>query len=167
MLALLQQYKLIAAAVAVAALMALSAGGAWKWQANSYSRQIADIRTEYAEAFAKASAQARTEEQRRQIAVEVIRKDAQVHIAQAETDAVAASSVADGLRVELDRLKRRASSGSGTATGSAPGADTTAMLADLLAEVELAGREMAAEAQRRGIAGSVCERAYDSLSGSP
>lgn len=45
MLALLQQYKLIAAAVAVAALMALSAGAAWKWQAYRYEAKIAKAET--------------------------------------------------------------------------------------------------------------------------
>ena len=48
------QYKLIALAAAVLALMALSFGAAWRWQVNSYERQISEIRTEYAEAQAAA-----------------------------------------------------------------------------------------------------------------
>lgn len=35
------QYRLIAAAMAVAALMAMAATGAWKWQANAYGKQLA------------------------------------------------------------------------------------------------------------------------------
>ena len=35
------QYRLIAAGLAVAALMALSAAGAWQWQANAYGKQLA------------------------------------------------------------------------------------------------------------------------------
>ncbi len=42
MIALLKQYKLIAAVAAVLALMALSAAGAWQWQGNSYGKQLAD-----------------------------------------------------------------------------------------------------------------------------
>lgn len=41
MLALIQQYKLVLAGLAVAALMALSAAGAWQWQANAYGKQLA------------------------------------------------------------------------------------------------------------------------------
>jgi len=41
MIALLKQYKLIAAGAAVLALMALSAAGAWQWQGNAYGRQLA------------------------------------------------------------------------------------------------------------------------------
>lgn len=40
MLALIQQYRLLGAALAVAALMALSAAGAWQWQANAYGEQL-------------------------------------------------------------------------------------------------------------------------------
>ncbi|NRH28345.1 DUF2514 family protein [Pseudomonas sp. MS19] len=53
-----------------------------------------------------------------------------------------------------------------SAAGSQAGPDTTAVLADLLEEMERAGRAMAAEAQRRGDSGSACERAYDSVKGS-
>lgn len=165
MIALIQQYKLWLLGLAVAALMALSATAAWQWQANSYGAQLADLRTAQAEALATAQAQARTEEQRRQLAVEGIRHDAQTHIAQAATDAAAADRTADGLRVELARLKRRPASCPGATAGSEAGPDTTAVLADLLEEVERAGRAMAAEADRRGIAGGACERSYDAVKG--
>ena len=42
MIALLKQYKLIALAAAVLALMALSATGAWQWQGNAYGKRLAD-----------------------------------------------------------------------------------------------------------------------------
>lgn len=42
MIALLKQYKLIAAGAAVLALMALSAAGAWQWQGNAYGKRLAD-----------------------------------------------------------------------------------------------------------------------------
>ena len=164
MLSLIAQYRSAAIALAVAALMALAAGGAWQWQANSYGKQIADIRAEHAEALAHAQTQARAEEQRRQLAVEGIRTDAQTHIAQAGADAATADATADGLRVELARIERGAASRPRPANGSPPRPDTTAVLADLLEEVERAGRAMAAEATRRGIAGEAAERAYGALS---
>ena len=80
------------------------------------------------------------------------------------TSTVAAAATADGLRRELDRIRRRASSCPAAADGGAPGRDAE-LLADLLAEVESAGRAMAAEADRRGVAGAACERAYDGVSG--
>jgi prophage endopeptidase len=42
MLALITQYRLLLTGLAVAALMAMSAAGAWQWQANAYGRQIAE-----------------------------------------------------------------------------------------------------------------------------
>ena len=45
MIALLKQYKLIAAGAAVLALMALSAAGAWQWQGNAYGKRLADQAT--------------------------------------------------------------------------------------------------------------------------
>jgi hypothetical protein len=45
MLALIQQYRLALTGLAAAALMALSAAGAWQWQANAYGKQLADQRT--------------------------------------------------------------------------------------------------------------------------
>lgn len=42
MIALLKQYKLIAAGAAVLTLMALSAAVAWQWQGNAYGKRLAD-----------------------------------------------------------------------------------------------------------------------------
>ncbi len=41
MIAMLKQYKLAAAGVAVLVLCALSFGAAWQWQGNAYGRQLA------------------------------------------------------------------------------------------------------------------------------
>lgn len=57
MIALLKQYKLIALAAAVLALMALSATGAWQWQANSYGKRLADQATAH-ETFLRQAAEA-------------------------------------------------------------------------------------------------------------
>jgi hypothetical protein len=165
MLALIQQYRLLLAGLAMATLMALSAYGAWQWQANAYTAQIATMQADQAQALATAQAQARSEEQRRQTALEIIRNDAHQISEQAIADAAAADATADGLLLELDRLKRRAAICAGVTTGGATAKDATTVLADLLSEVESAGRAMAAEADRRGIAGSACERSYDAVKG--
>src|SRR5690606_28615179 len=101
MIALLKQYKLIAAVAAVLAMMALSAAGAWQWQGNRYEHQISDIRAANAEAARVALAQARSEEQRRQNAIEGIRRDAQEKIAAVAADAAAADDAAGRLRARV------------------------------------------------------------------
>lgn len=163
MLTLLSQYRLPLIGLAISALMTMGAAAAWQWQANAYGQQISDIKRQHTEAQARAQAQARSEEQRRQTALEGIREHAQIEIAQAGADAATADATADGLRIELDRLKRSAARNPSLAAGGAAGPDTIAVLADLLSEVESAGRAMAAEADSRGIKRRVCERAYDSL----
>ena len=50
------QYKLLAGTVAVVLLMALSAIGAWQWQANSYGRRLAEQATEH-HAFVRTTAE--------------------------------------------------------------------------------------------------------------
>jgi len=49
MTAWLKQYKLLAGGAAVLVLMLLAAAGAWEWQANSYGKQLAEQRTEWAD----------------------------------------------------------------------------------------------------------------------
>jgi hypothetical protein len=163
MLVMIEQYRLLLAGLAMATLMALSAYGAWSWQANAYTAQIATMRADQAQSLATAQAQARSEEQRRQTALEIIRNESHQSTEQAIADATAADATADGLLLELDRLKRRAAICAGATVGGTPTKDAITVLADLLSEVESAGRAMAAEADRRGIAGSACERSYDSL----
>lgn len=120
-------------------------------------------RTEVAERDRRAALAVLAENQRRQHAAYESRRKALEQIEQAQTDAAAADATAGGLRAEAERLKRKLASCAGTITGSAPGRDAGTVLTDLLAEVEREGRAMAAEAQRRGIAGSKCERDYDTL----
>jgi len=45
----LKQYKLLATGAAVLVLMLLAAVVAWEWQANSYGKQLAEQRTEWAD----------------------------------------------------------------------------------------------------------------------
>lgn len=165
MTALLGQYRLLLIAIGAAVLMALSAAGAWQWQANAYGKQIADTARDQAMANEWAATKARTEEQRRQTAIEGIRTNAKDQIKLATADATAADATADSLRAELARIKRRAAGNTCAATGGAPAENATGVLADVLSEVEAAGRAMAAEADRRGIAGTACELSYDAVKG--
>ena len=49
------------------------------------------------------------------------------------------------------------------AQGGTPARDAALLLADVLSRMEQAGRELAAEADRRGIAGRACEQFVDAL----
>lgn len=159
------QYKLITAGAAVLALMALSAAGAWQWQWNRYERQISDIRAANAEAARVALAQARSEEQRRQTAIEGIRRDAQEQIAAVAADAAAADDAAGRLRARVAQLSRRPAS----CAGAADGGDTTDPARDLLAvmlsRLDEASGGIAEFADRSRAAGLTCQFAYEALKG--
>lgn len=144
-----------------AAAAALGFAAGWLIQGANLSA----LERDHAQALAKAHAQARLTEARWRTTIEGVQIDAREQLAQVADDAATAAATADGLRRELDRIRRRAASCPAAADGSAPGRDSTELLADLLAEVESAGRAMAAEADRRGVAGAACERAYDGVSG--
>lgn len=159
----LSQYKLALAGLSVAALMTLSAAGAWRWQANAYELLISEIRADQADALSEAQSQARAEEQRRQTAIEGIRRDAQDKISQARTDADIADAAADRLRARVEKLASTAASYSGVTPRGETASDPIILLADVFIELERAGREMAKAADARGIAGQACERAYDAL----
>lgn len=126
---------------------------------TDWSTERADLASQAAES----ERNARAEEQRRQREIEGIRDEARGEMERASADARSADERADGLQREVDRL--RASRGATCETiaaqrGQAAG-DAFSVLADVLEEMERAGRELAAEADRRGVAGRACERAYD------
>lgn len=163
MLQLIQQYRLLLLGLAVAALMAMSAAGAWQWQANAYGKQIADIRTAQAEALATAQAQARAEEQRRQLAIEGIRRDAKDKIELAAADAASADAHARGLQQLADKLARRPASCPGAATGSETADPARLLLAELFRRADEIAGDLAAYADGARIAGEACERAADAI----
>lgn len=114
---------------------------------------------------AEAATAAREEERRRQTEIEGIRDAARGELERASADARDADQRADGLQREVARLRagRAATCNTIAAQRGEAAGSTFGVLADLLLEVERAGRAMAAEADRRGIAGAACERAYDAL----
>ena len=142
--------------------LVLVAGGQ---QVRLYSAQtaFANYRAEVSERDRRAAMAVLAENQRRQKAADESRREALEQIEQAQADAAAADRIAGGLRAELNRIRGLIASYSGAPDGSQAGRSTADLLADLLEEVEREGRAMAAEADRRGVAGAACERQYDAL----
>jgi hypothetical protein len=159
------QYKLIAAGTAVLALMALSAAGAWQWQGNRYERQIGEIRAANAEAARGALAQARSEEHRRQTAIEEIRRDAQDKIAAVAADAAAADDAASRLRARVAQLSRRPASCAGSSGGGQAAEPARDLLAVMLSRIDEAAGGVAEFADRSRAAGLTCQVSYDAVKG--
>lgn len=119
-----------------------------------------------AKAKAKATMEAREEEQRRQASIDKVRDDAEKQIARAESDALAARAAADGVLEQAKRLAARAgkcpSNPAATQSGS-PAAEPSVVLADVLGRADARAGELAAAYDRSRAAGLACELAYDAL----
>lgn len=151
------QFRLAAYALACALLF----GAGWIAQGWRLNAQIAQIETDQAQALASAIQQARAEEQRRQIALEGIRKDANEQITIAADDADAARVAAVGLQQQVDRLAARRCPAA--TAGSAAADPAGLLLADLLGRIDKRAGELAAHADRSRIAGNACVKAYRSV----
>lgn len=148
------------AAYALACAVLFGAG--WIAQGWRLNAQIAQMQADQAQALTAAIQQARAEEQRRQVAIEGIRKDAHEQIAIAVADAAAADTAAVGLQQQVDRLAARRCPAS---TAGSPAADPAGdMLAIMFRRIDKRAGELAAHADRSRIAGLACEAAFDSLS---
>lgn len=97
------QYRLIAAGVALLALMALSAAGAWQWQANSYGKQLAEQASAH-QAFVRQVAESNAEVIRQQ---QADRLDLEKRLV--KTDQQSTEKLTHAL-TENDRLERLYSS---------------------------------------------------------
>lgn len=83
---------------------------------------------------------------------------------EARRAADAARATAAGLRAEAGRIATRlATCNAGTAGERQARQDTAQLLADVLGEMEGAGRGMAEAADRARAAGGACERIYDGV----
>ena len=129
--------------------------------------ELANYRAEISERDRLAAVAAFQESQRRQRVIEEVRDEARGMVERASADARVADERADGLQREVARLRAgRGATCSAIASQRGEAADDAlGMLADVLIEMERAGRELAAEADRRGVAGRACERAYEGLRG--
>lgn len=134
-------------------------------QAASAAAGLADYSQQVAERDRRAEAAARMEERRRQTEVDRITGEANDQAEQARADAAVADQRADSLQQQVARLlaSRSATCSAVAAQGGPPARDAAVLLADVLSRMEQAGRELAAEADRRGIAGRACEQFVDAL----
>ncbi len=123
---------------------------------------LADYRLEVAERDRRADALARTEEQRRQKAVDEVGNEAEGKLEVARADAARAGDALQRLQQRFDEAQRRsrACGNSLTAQFGQAAEDEARMRADLLGRIGAAARLYAAEADERGVAGLACEAAY-------
>ena len=151
------QFRLAAYAIACAILF----GAGWLTNGWRLNAQIAQMQADSAQELTTAIQQARAEEQRRQIALEGIRKDANEQIAIAVADAAAADTAAVGLQQQVDRLAaRRCPSASAGSPAADPAGD---MLALMFRRINEASGELASYGDRARIAGDACVKAYRSV----
>jgi hypothetical protein len=141
---------------------------------------LAQARTEHAlyvarveQAAREAMNAARVQERRRQQHINEVRSDAQDKIKAALDDAAVASSAADSLQRQVDRvLADRTACDTRVARGGAAIDNLTRLLAELRRRADERAGELAKAADASRIAGQACEKAYDALvagarSGSP
>lgn len=113
-----------------------------------------------------ATAANRAEERRRTAAQQEVNSEAERLSIRSRDAAVRAAAAGAGLRQRAAPFAAacdRAAGDSPSPSERAPAAGPGAVLADVLGRLEAAGRELAAEADRRGIAGSACQRSYEAL----
>lgn len=132
-----------------------------EWQARWNARDAGDQ-----QAWGLEQEQARTEEQRRQAAVNEVSKDARKDQVAAIADAVHADAAGDRLHVAANDLATRAScpaSDPGAADRSQAARRAAMVLSDLLARADKRAGELAKAYDGARIAGLACERSYGSL----
>ena len=127
--------------------------------------ELSVARAEWSETARQAEAQARTEEQRRQVAVEGIRRDAQEKIAAVAADAAAADDAASRLRARVAQLSRRPASCPGAAGGGEAADPARDLLAVMLSRLDEASGGIAEFADRSRAAGLTCQVSYDAVKG--
>lgn len=127
--------------------------------------ELSDARAEWSEAARQAEARARSEEQRRQTAIEGIRRDAQDKIAAVAADAAAADDAAGRLRARVAELSRRPASCSGAAAGGDTADAARDLLAVMLSRIDEAAGGIAEFADRSRVAGLTCQVSYEALKG--
>ncbi|MCO6057288.1 DUF2514 domain-containing protein [Pseudomonas sp. MOB-449] len=129
--------------------------------------ELADYRLQVSERDRRAAAQARTEEQRRQQAVDEVGNEAEGELEVARADAARAGDALQRLQQRFEEAERRSRACGNAVTAQLGQAaeDDARMRADLLGRIGEAARRYAAEADERGVAGRACEAAYDRVRG--
>jgi hypothetical protein len=133
-----------------------------EWQAKWSDQQLLQ-----AKGLAAATTANRTEEQRRQSAVNEVSTDARTQTTAATADAVTADAAGDWLHDSANKLAAGASCGPSdtSATERGKAATRAAMvLSDLFQRADRRAGELAKAYDSARIAGLACEKTYDSLS---
>lgn len=146
-------------------LALLLAVGVQQYRVMDAKGELSVARAEWSESARKAEARARSEEQRRQTAIEGIRRDAQEKIAAVAADAAAADDAAGRLRARVAELSRRPARCPGAAGGSEATDTARDLLADMLGRLDEAAGGVAEFADRSRAAGLTCQFAYEALKG--
>lgn len=146
-------WPLLAAAAVGALLAAVPLG--WKHDAA-----LAELQQQHTDRELTRLLQQRAESQRRQIAVEGIRRDAKEHADKVAVDAFAAGAASVSLQhAARATAARSACTAERGATTNAP-AD---LLADVFGRLDQVAGELAAYADAAAAAGTTCERAADAM----
>lgn len=135
--------------------------GVQQYRVTDAKGELSVARAEWSEAARQAEARARSEEQRRQTAIEGIRRDAQEKIAAVAADAAAADDAAGRLRARVAELSRRPARCPSAAGGGEAADAARLVLSDVFARLDQRAGELAEAYDRARIAGLACEAAYD------
>ncbi|WP_110970884.1 DUF2514 family protein [Pseudomonas huaxiensis] len=151
-----QQYRVVIAEVAAADARA---------ETSRSDKTLADYRLEVSERDRRAAAQARTEEQRRQVLADEEGEDARQKLELAQGRADAAESASGGLRGEINRLRdgRTATCGAISAQQREAGASAVVVLGGLLEGADRMAGSCSAALERSRIAGLACEAIVDGV----
>ena len=147
------------------ALVAALAWGGWqKHRASEAGAELARHITETAQLREQAMHGALIETTRRLTAQQEAANHAQESTLRANAAAAAAADTAGRLRAHAAGLAASAAACNPAATAIGPAASAPAdVLAHMLGRLEASGRELAEEADKRGIAGAECASRYDAL----
>ncbi|MDT4877987.1 hypothetical protein FQZ97_1135490 [compost metagenome] len=129
--------------------------------------ELAGYRLEVTERDLRAAATARTEEQRRQKAVDEVERDGKEQLEMAQADAARTVDALQRLQQRFAEAEQRSRTCGDSITAQLGQAaeDAARVRADLLGRLGEAARLYAAESDRRGVAGLACEAAYGRVKG--
>lgn len=132
-------------------------------ESSTARSELADYRLEVSERDRRAAAQARTEEQRRQVVADEEGESARKKLELAKGRAANAESAADGLRWEIARLRdgHRATCDTIAAQQRQAGTSAVVVLGGLLEEADRMAGDLATALERSRIAGLACEAVID------
>lgn len=139
--------------------------GAGKSEASAVRSQLSDYRLEVTERDRRSTAQARTEERRRQAVADEEGERARTKLELVQGRAAAAESAAGGLRGEIARLRAGRSATCDTIATEQlkAGASAVVVLGGLLEESDRMAGDLAEALERSRIAGLACQAVSDAV----